>query len=363
MPTPVTPPALKPGATIAFISPSARLNAKLPAVLSRAEALLSGRGYTVRTLFTPDTGGVQSSIENRHAEIRSAFLDPDVSAVICTIGGEAFTQLLPTLIADGALCAHIHKNPKVVVGSSDVTGLHWFLYALAGLRTFYGPSAIPELGTADRLDDCGDEGGGSPLAFCVRSLFPAIARPEPLGDIPRSPVYAPKPPAFFRDRDSVEVQEVRPAPRWHWVRPGRARGRLFGGCLTVVVRLNGVRAIAPDWRGRIVFLETSAGEGRDLDLVRMGVADLIAQGVFDEAAGLVVGRPYGYDSEERLESYRGVFETLLCEGRLARNGNLFPILMNVDIGHTTPMVTLPFDALAELDSENDRFAVLESGVA
>lgn len=86
----------------------------------------------------------------------------------------------------------------------------------------------------------------------------------------------------------------------------------------MVVRLNGVRAVAPDWRGRIVFLETSAGESRDLDLVRMGVADLIAQGVFDEAAGLVVGRPYGYDSDERQEKYCGVFQTLLCDGRLAK---------------------------------------------
>jgi muramoyltetrapeptide carboxypeptidase LdcA involved in peptidoglycan recycling len=34
----------------------------------------------------------------------------------------------------------------------------------------------------------------------------------------------------------------------------------------------------------------------------------------------------------------------------------------VDIGHTVPMVTLPYDALAELDSENGTFAVLESGV-
>lgn len=318
---------------------------------------MSCQGYNVLIFFTPDSG-IQSSIVNRHAEIRSAFLDPSISAVVCTIGGETFTQPLPTLIADEELCTHIRKNPKIVVGSSDLTGLHWFLYGLTGLRIFYGPSAIPELGTADSVDD-----EGSPLAFCVRSLFNAIAKQEPPGDIPRSSVDAPKAPAFFRDRNSVEVQEVVPAPKWQWIRPGTARGRLFGGCLTVVVRLNGIRAIAPDWRGRIVFLETSAGESRDLDLVRVGVADLIAQGFFEEAAGLVIGRPYGYDSGERLEKYAGVFKTLLCEGRLAGTKNQFPILLSVDIGHTTPMVTLPFDLLAKLDSEGDRFTILESGVA
>jgi muramoyltetrapeptide carboxypeptidase LdcA involved in peptidoglycan recycling len=357
MPSPIIPKALKPGATIAFISPSARLNLRLPTVISRAKALLSGKGYEVRIFFTPDSG-LQSSITNRLSEIRSAFLDPTISAVICTIGGDSFTELLPALIADKELHAAIRTHPKIVVGFSDITGLHWFLNAVTGLRTFYGPTAIPELGTADPIDD-----EASPLAFNVRSLFNVISKPEPIGDIPRSPIYAPGLPAFFRDRESTAVQEVVPAPAWQWLRPGKGEGRLFGGCLTVVVRLNGIRAITPDWRGRVVFLETSCGDSDNLDEVQKAFADLIAQGVFEEAAGLVVGRPFGYDSEERREKYVGVIKKLLCEGALAEADNQFPILFNVDIGHTTPMVTLPFDALAVLDSESDRFAILEAGVA
>ena len=97
------------------------------------------------------------------------------------------------------------------------------------------------------------------------------------------------------------------------------------------------------------------------DQVRNSLADLIAHGVFDEAAGLVVGRPVGYDSEESRTEYLDIIKGLLCEGRLAR-ANPFPILCNVDIGHTTPMVTLPFGGLVELDSEGDRFTVLETAV-
>ncbi|PSR75072.1 peptidase u61 ld-carboxypeptidase a [Coniella lustricola] len=356
MMSPVTPPALKPGQTIAFISPSARLNEKLSPAISRAVAVLSRLGYKVRVFFTPDTG-IQSSIANRCGEIRTVFLDPSLSAVICTIGGETFTELLPSLIADQELCAGIRANPKIVVGSSDITGLHWFLYGCTGLRTFYGPSAIPELGTADSLDD-----ELSPLAFCVRCLLAAITDPEPLGKIPRSSIYAPYAPAFFRDRDSQDVQVVSQAPGWQWLRRGEGQGRLFGGCLSVMARLNGVRALAPDWRGRIVFLETSMGESRDLGLVRMGLADLVAQGVFEGCAGLVIGRPYGYDSEERSTKYADIFRALLCEGHLGAAENQFPILYNVDIGHTTPMITLPFDALAILNSESDEFSILESGV-
>lgn len=109
------------------------------------------------------------------------------------------------------------------MGYSDITGLHWFLHAAAGLQTFYGPSVIAELGTADSIDD-----ESSPLTFCVRSLFDAIVKPEPLGSLPRSQVYAPKFPSYFlHNTESVEVQHVVEAPKWQWLRSGKAQGRLF----------------------------------------------------------------------------------------------------------------------------------------
>lgn len=352
MPSTVLAPALKPGSTIGFVSLSLRLNNVFPLAVTRASDVLTSRGYQVRTFFNTDAG-MRSSIDNRVSEFRAAFTDPDISAIICTIGGSHFTELLPALMADTELHEAIRAHPKVVVGYSDMTGLHWFLHGLTGLRTFYGPSAIPELGTADSADD-----ESSPLAFCLKYMFEVITKPQPLGDIPRSPTYAADEAAFFKDPASTEAQTLSPAPGWKWIRPGKAQGRLHGGSLTTVPRLNGIRAIAPDWRGRIVFLESA---GRDFGAVRMAFSDLAAQGVFDEAAGLVVGRAVGHDTDKAREKYEKVITTLLCEGHLATKKS-FPILFNVDIGHTTPMVTLPFDALAELDSDKDRFAVLEAGV-
>ncbi|OAQ62644.1 peptidase u61 ld-carboxypeptidase a protein [Pochonia chlamydosporia 170] len=348
------PPALKPGGTIAFISPSARLNTRLPAAISRARSVLLARGYKTRVFFKEDSD-LSSSVTNRLAEIRDAFFDAEVSAVICTIGGGTFTELLPSLCSDKELCAHIRKHPKIVVGSSDMTGLHWFLNAHAKLQTFYGPSAIPELGANGDIAK-----KTSPLAFCVQYLLEAIATPKPLGDMPRSLFYAPEAPAYFADPNSVKEQAVVSTPGWRWLRNGKAQGRLFGGCLTVVVRLNGMSDIRPDWEDRIIFLETSMGEeSRDLDVVRTAFADLIAQGVFEKPAGLVLGRPFGYDSDERRKEFENVF----WEGLCLIPSQDFPVLCNVDFGHTTPMVTLPYYAMAELDSENNRFAILEAGVA
>lgn len=361
MPSTILPPPLQPGATIAFVSPSARLNNIIPAAVSRAKALFTAQGYQVRELFTPDTG-IQSSITNRLSELRTALTDPSISAVVCTIGGPSFTELLPALLADTELHAAVRANPKVVVGYSDITGLHWFLHATTGLRTFYGPCPIPELGEVRAEEDKAHE--VSALAFCAKHLFRAITDPAPIGDVARSPTYAPDPAVMFTEPGSTARPRLAPTSGWTWLRPGRAEGRLFGGCLTVMARLGGVRGVVPDWRGRIVFIETALADGEvagvPLGRVRAGVADLIAQGVFEDAAGLVVGRPFGYDSPKARAQYAGVITELLCEGRLAEKK--FPILFNVDIGHTTPMVTLPFDALAVLDSEKDQFAILDSAL-
>jgi muramoyltetrapeptide carboxypeptidase LdcA involved in peptidoglycan recycling len=360
MPSPIIPPALKPGATIAFVSPSSRINNELPAAISRAIALLSAKGYCVRELFTLDTD-IQSSIANRRSELRTAFSDPSISAIICTTGGPSLTELLPGLLADTELHATIRAYPKVFVGYSDITVLHWFLHAVTGLRTFYGPGAVPELCESPLKDQGAYE--ASPLTFCVKHLFRAITDPQPIGSISRSLTYAPDPALVYSDPNSISPPRLLPNPGWTWLRPGKSQGRIFGGCLTVMARLAGIPAIVPDWRGRIVFFETALNDdflsGNPLYRVRAGIADLIAQNVFDQCAGLVVGRPFGYDSEAMRKEYIGVIMELLCEGPM-KGG--FPILFGVDFGHTTPMVTLPMDALVELDSERDSFRVVEGGV-
>ncbi|KAK7921740.1 hypothetical protein PG985_009762 [Apiospora marii] len=351
----VVPRALQPGAKIALISPSARLNHELPAALARGIDVISSRGYQVVEIYHGPDSGIQSGIANRLAELRAAFSDPTVSVVWATIGGSTFTELLPALLADTKLHDVIRAHPKIVVGYSDITGLHWFLYSL-GLRTFYGPGIFPELGEPRAAEK--DAYEASALGFCVQHVFRAMTDPTPIGAVARSPMYAPDPARLFTDPDSTERPRLVPNPGWTWLRGGKARGRLFGGCLTVMVRLGGVR---PHRLLETAMADNDEGKGNPLYRVQAAVADLIAQGVFEEAAGLVVGRPFGYNSAEMRESYMQVIRELLCEGRLAST-NAFPILFGVDFGHTTPMVTLPYDGLAVLDSERDEFSIVEAVV-
>lgn len=390
-PGPILPRALPANAKIALISPSSRINNLLPSALARSVNLLTSLGHRVTTISITDGEDadtaaadghpIAASIANRLAELRAAFSDPSFSAVLCTAGGPTMTELVPHLVEDAELHALVRQNPKIVLGYSDITVLHWSLRALAGLRTVYGPCAVSELGetTTSTAESIGSFDAAAPEAgdkrtddgylqdFHLATLLAAVSHPhQPLGPVPRSKFYSPVVPAYFLTADAPATpRPLLPSPAWTWLRPGRAEGRLFGGCLTVVARIQGMPRITPDWRGRILFLESAVAEGdlsrgAPLARVRQAVADVAARGVFDEVAGLVVGRPYGYDSERARAAYAAVFRGLLCHGRLA--GRRFPILMNVDVGHTAPMVTLPMDALAVMDSDRDEFAITEAAV-
>ena len=91
-----------------------------------------------------------------------------------------------------------------------------------------------------------------------------------------------------------------------------------------------------------------------LEKTRACMADLVNTGVIDEIRGLIIGRPYGYD-----EKMREKFAQLVADQCY---GTTFPILLNVDIGHTAPILTIPMNAIVSIDSSKDDFNILEPGV-
>ena len=365
-PTTVLPKALKPGGTIAFISPSARLNESFAAPTARAKAALENKGFSVKVFWThedPETTTVQQHINHRKQEILAAFSDKEVDAIICTIGGLTCSELVPHFVTDAAALQVLRDNPKIFIGYSDITTLHWLLHRYTGLRTFYGPTAVAELGEFPK-----------PMDFTMDNLIRTIVHdpstgtaPQPIGPVPRSKEYAPMLPHYFLQSDttSEKPSEYAPSPPWYWLRGGKVtNARIFGGCISLVQRLQGVRSIVPDWKGRVLFLEASFGdqfsEGRSLGRTRQQLADLVAQGVLDEISGVVFGRFSGYTTDEQRDSAARLVKEMFVENDAVTKD--FPILMNVDIGHTSPILTIPMDALVSLDSEKDEFLILEAGV-
>lgn len=213
------------------------------------------------------------------------------------------------------------------------------------LRTFYGPAAITELGDAP-----------APMAFTVGHLLHVLqgSAGGAIGPFPRSLEYDGILPGFFNNPGSPSPGQLMPSPGWTWLRPGNAQGRIYGGCLPTILRLAGTK-FWPDYQGRILLLENPMGEKMTdplpLDVTRADMADLVNLGVFEKICGLVIGRPFGYDEEKKK------FKKMMLDQCY---GTDFPILMDVDVGHTNPMVTVPLDAMVGLDLERDEWSFFGS---
>jgi muramoyltetrapeptide carboxypeptidase LdcA involved in peptidoglycan recycling len=261
---------------------------------------------------------------DRVADLHGAFLDEDVAVVLAGIGGNHSNQLLPLLDFD-----LIREHPKVFQGYSDVTVLHWALVKHAGLATFHGPALVPELAEFPRV-----------LPHTDRYLRAAWFGDEAI---------AFEPAATWTDEfldwdvkaDLTRPRAERTSEGWISIRDGVATGPLLGGCLeTICWHVKGSSAWV-DPQNAILFFETSE-EAPSPATVDAYLTDLDQLGVFDAAAGLVFGRPYGYTDEDTR---------LLWDVVAARTDAAgLPVLANVELGHADPMVTLPLGVGAELDA-------------
>ncbi|OOF90641.1 hypothetical protein ASPCADRAFT_519063 [Aspergillus carbonarius ITEM 5010] len=353
MPDTILPKALQKGDTIALISPSARLNDVLPRSLARGKTFLESLGFPVKIIYTslPPTTPIAESIRVRCEELHTAFHDPSIAAIICTIGGSHANEMLPFLDYD-----LIQSNPKIFIGYSDTTFLHYAIESRTGLRTFYGPSILTDL--------CDFP---NPLQFTINHFLHVLAPPTttPIGPLPRSATCTLDHGAFlYGDDESTTPRDLIPAPSWRWLRRSHSTGHLYGGTVSCVVRLQGTPYAPASWEDKIMFLESAMGDSLaqpySVDRFRSALVDLALCGVLQQIRGLVVGRGYKYD-DEMQDQLAGVI-TEVFDTIVGRGSEGIPILMNVDFGHTSPLLTLPIGARVRLNSERDEFVVLEAAV-
>lgn len=136
------------------------------------------------------------------------------------------------------------------------------------------------------------------------------------------------------------------------MRKGIAEGPLLGGCLESLEHLRGTR-FWPDWRGSLLFLESSE-EKPSPERWDSLLMDYENMGVFEQIAGLLIGRPYGYDDAKKTALREVVSERTAAFG--------FPVLADLDFGHTSPHLTLPLGVRARLDATRRELSLVEAAV-
>lgn len=102
-----------------------------------------------------------------------------------------------------------------------------------------------------------------------------------------------------------------------------------------------------------MFFETSEGppSPERVDSILMDYENM---GVLQRLKGLIVGRPMRYTEEEKQQLREVVLERT--------RGYTFPIVTDMDFGHTAPQFTVPIGCRARIDAENQRFEVIDAAV-
>ena len=137
------PKALRPGDTILFVAPAKYLDRPR---IQLAKQRLERLGFKVvfpKHLFRKH-GYLAGTDAERAAEINAAFADPKVDAIFPGTGGYGTTRIVDDLDYDT-----IRRHPKILIGFSDITGLHIAINQQTGLVTFHSPAPQYGLGNPD----------------------------------------------------------------------------------------------------------------------------------------------------------------------------------------------------------------------
>ncbi|MEM1049516.1 MAG: LD-carboxypeptidase [Pseudomonadota bacterium] len=293
-PPPAVPARLRPGDTIRFVSPASPPDRQV--VEARARIFEGwGLAVTYGDHAFDRLAYLAGSDAARLADIDAAFRDPTVRAVVATRGGKGSYR-----IADRLDFAAAARDPKPLVGFSDITALHLCLWDRVRLPGVHGAL------TADI--------GGAVNAQSAAALRQVLMTPDDIVIGSR------------HDEETVVLTTS-----------GTASGPLVGGNLTMLATTAGWGL--PDLRGCILLIEA-------VD-VFLGAIDrmltmLIKSGRFAGVNGIAVGQFTGIPDSGPW-----------CVTDLLRQ-HLFPlripVLGGLPLGHGPDPLCVPLGAEAFLDA-------------
>lgn len=285
----ILPPPLKPGDLIGVAAPAGPFSLdRFEAGLARLEKM----GFQTRC---PDqifdkNGFLAGKDEHRLHTLETLLFDPDIKAVICARGGYGAMRILEDVNYE-----KLKESPKFFIGFSDLTALHLAFHNTIGLVSIHGP-VVTSLAEADEET--------------ASHLFKLVCGQNPFPIHPANTVA---------------------------LRPGRARGRLLGGNMTLFVHL-----LATQWMpaldGAVLFLEDVSESPYRVDRMLM---TLKLSGVLGRVKGVILGdfNDCGPDNE---------ISAILADGFSDFSG---PVLSGFPIGHKTKNLALPYGLEVEMDAD------------
>lgn len=285
------PPALKPGDTIGVFAPSSWVEKE---DIEKSKASLEKKGFKV--FVHPQTYERLNQSAGTHLQKALAFQGlwqrDDIKAIWSAGGGNRAMYLL-----DMINLKKIEDKPKILIGFSDVTSLLNAIYIKTGIVTFHA------------------------------QVFKNIHKWNELDHFIN----------LVTGKKSVTV----PMSDGLVIRPGRAKGHLLGGNLSIFQYLPGTLPEKP-FSKSILFLEDCNEELSRIDRMLL---HLKRTGILQKASALLLGqftniletqRPFGFKLEEIVSELTEDLD--------------IPVVMNLPFGHGKTLYSLPIGAEAFVDT-------------
>lgn len=322
---------LKQGDFIGIFSPSSPITHTCPNRFKRAKIYLESKGFKIYegNLTGKNDFYRSGDIEQRVEELNDLIRNPKVKCIMSTIGGMNSNSLLPYIDYEA-----FSKNPKIVIGYSDVTAILLAIYAKTGITPYYGPALVASFGEF------------SPFVDLTYQYFKEIVVDETVCP------YVLKTPKYWTDEYiSWEIQDKSKDARENQlvtIYGGCVRGRVIGGNLNTIQGIWGSEYMPEIKKGDILFIEDSL---KNAATIERSFSFLKVNGVLEKISGIILGKHELFDDQKTgRKPYEILLEVL--------GGTKVPFIADFDCSHTHPMLTLPIGCEIELDATNKKVTIL-----
>jgi muramoyltetrapeptide carboxypeptidase len=303
----IKPPRLQVGDTVGLISPAGIVEPK--DVEEAKQAINSHLGLKVKLgeHILDRYGYLAGKDSDRALDVNAMFADKSVKAIIAMRGGWGCNRILPLLDY-----IRIGSNPKILMGYSDITSLLLAINARSGIVTFHGPVATSTWNE-----------------FAVDYVKHILFNGEAV---------------TMKNLDTEQGMQA--------IVPGKARGKLVGGNLSVLSAMVGSPYL-PSWNKSILFVEE---KGEDVYRVDRMLTQLKNAGILNQIAGFVFGQCTNCNlgDEPSFTLMQVLQHHILPLGIPAWYGSM--------IGHLKNKFTLPVGIEVEIDANARTIRMLKPAV-
>jgi muramoyltetrapeptide carboxypeptidase len=303
----IKPPRLQVGDTVGLVAPAGIFE---PRYIEIVQQYLTNLGLKAKLgkHILDRYGYLAGKDGDRAQDVNDMFADDSVKAILAMRGGWGCNRILPLLNYP-----LIRSHAKILMGYSDITSLLLAINARSRIMTFHGPVATSTW-TPFMLD------------YLQRILF---------------------------NGEAVTLQNTNsPEGKVQTIVPGKAKGKLVGGNLSVLTAMLGSPYL-PAWQNRVLFLEDV---NEDVYRVDRMLTQLRNAGILSRISGFIFGQCT--DCQPSKSASFTLMEVLQDHITPLK----IPAWYGAMIGHIQDKFILPIGADVEIDADTGTISLLDGAV-